>query len=141
MSQFQFSSRTNQTHPVHICSPHHIRFPWPVPELHKSYENMHTVNLLRLGKNSSYYYTFLPPQVYPVLRIIHELKGKTEKPSSRKTFIYDMKSTKMDIKKKKEGNTTQVPANQRFFSSVLYSTVSKKNSCTKFTPECQELCK
>ena len=50
------------------------------------------------------------------------LKGSVK----QKNLIYDMQSIKMDIKKNKGGNITQVPANQRFSSSVLYSSDSKK---------------
>lgn len=136
MSQFRFSSRTNQTHPVHICSPHHIHshgFHRPAPKFHKSYENMHTMDLLRLGKNSSYYYTFLPPQVYPVLRIIHELKGisQAEKPSYMTWSLL-----KWTSRKRREEKPHKYPL-IRDFSVVCYTVLFPKNSSTKFTPECQ----
>ena len=135
MSQFQFSSRTNQTHP-HLCSTSHL-LPW-IPQVRskvaqKLWKHAYNGFAERLGKNSSYYYYTFLPQVYPVLRIIYELKGisQAEKPSYMTCSL--LKWTSRKIREEISHKYLLI----RDFSVVCYTVLSPKNSCTKFTPECQ----
>lgn len=89
---------------------------------YKSYENMHTMNLLETAKKQFLLLYILASSSIPSLE---DYIWTSRDQSSRKTFIYDMQSIKMDIKKIRRKYHTST-TNQRFFSSVLYSTDSKK---------------